>query len=116
MFIHLTHTQTLFQSAYTWTPVEALQLHAVVWSGDPLSSLDGQMLPLAGTRRLPLVCREQSGDATLVHDGDGGVGSMAADDDAAAAARADAAANDTVSTELAEVPYHSPWALGGTSR
>ena len=80
------------------------------------------MLPLAGTRRLPPVCREQSVDATLVHDGDGGDGSMAADDPAAAAAaaaaatRADAIANDAVSTELADVPYHSPWALGGTSR
>ena len=75
------------------------------------------MLPLAGTR--PPVRREQSVDATLVHDGDGGDGSMAADDAAAAAAaatRADAVANDAVSTELADVPYHSPWALGGTSR
>ena len=79
------------------------------------------MLPLAGTRRLPPVCREQSVDATLVHDGDGGDGSMADDDAAAAAAaaaatRADDVANDAVSTELADVPYHSPWALGGTSR
>jgi len=102
------------------THVSSSIQHSTVWTGDPLASLDLHMLPLAGTRARSSPSHVLSRDnlqSSAVGVADAAAGGAGGEFASAATAAADAAVGwEGVRDELADVPFHSPWALGGTNR
>jgi hypothetical protein len=104
-------SQVLLQSANTWAPVDALQLHASLWTGQTFPSLDSHMLPLAGTRTMATACMSDTLQAPPLP-------SPLASTSAALAAAASAVftRNGALDEHASDLHAHSPWALGGVSR
>jgi hypothetical protein len=104
----MTCSQGLLLPSNTWSPIDALQLHASMWTGYVVPSLDSNMLPLAGTnidiaaQALPpssLMSPLASTSATL-----------------AVAAASEFTRENLRKEHISDVHFQSPWALGGVSR
>ena len=110
---HHTHLQALYQPAATWAPIDALQLHASMWTGDVVPALDCHLLPLAGTRRrLPASpgAGKDSAPVTVLSP-------LASTSATLAAAAASQFSRENVRSEhIDDVHFHSPWAIGGVNR
>jgi hypothetical protein len=111
----ITLAQALLQPAGTWTPIDALQLHASLWTGLVVPAFDCHMLPLAGTRQL----LESVSDASVAETPPPAspLSPLASTTSALAAAATMVFTREDVRSEHAsDVHFHSPWALGGVSR
>ena len=103
--------QALFDSASTWAPIDALQLHASMWTGEVAPVLDCHMLPLAGTRR------EDVNGIIDTPSPSGTISPLASTSGTLAIAVAsEFSRENTRNDHLSDVHFHSPWALGGVGR
>lgn len=108
-----THPQALYQPTTTWAPIDALQLHASMWTGDVVPALDCHLLPLAGTRRLPPASPSALNDSAPVLV----LSPLASTSATLAAAAASQFSRENVRSEhIDDVHFHSPWAIGGVNR
>jgi hypothetical protein len=108
-----THPQALYQPATTWAPIDALHLHASMWTGDVVPALDCHLLPLAGTRRVPTASPSACKDSAPVLV----LSPLASTSATLAAAAASQFSQENVRSEhIDDVHFHSPWAIGGVSR
>lgn len=104
-------SQALLDSASTWTPIDALQLHASMWAGEVDPVLDCHMLPLAGTRR------ENINGIIDIPSPTSTISPLASTSGTLAiAAASEFSRENTRADHLSDVHFHSPWALGGVSR
>ena len=103
--------QALLDSASAWAPIDALQLHASMWTGEVAPVLDCHMLPLAGTRRDNVngVIDTPSPSCTISP-------LASTSGTLAIAAASEFSRENTRADHLSDVHFHSPWALGGVGR
>jgi hypothetical protein len=108
--------QALLHPAGTWLPIDALQLHASMWTGCIIPALDCHMLPLAGTRPLESASLSDTTERQPQRPSSPTSPLASATATLAMAAASEFTREDARDEHISNVHFQSPWALGGVSR